>query len=66
MKPAKAQTDQLREVARQLDTDDREKVSDAMVKRKAKRSVNHASDCSVNSAPAYEPGPCDCGAIKAR
>ena len=23
----------------------------------------HWSDCSVNNAPAYEPGPCDCGGL---
>ena len=24
--------------------------------------VAHKSDCAVNNGPAYEPGPCDCGA----
>jgi hypothetical protein len=24
--------------------------------------IDHASDCAVHNAPAYEPGPCDCGA----
>jgi hypothetical protein len=26
--------------------------------------VAHASDCAVHNAPAYEPGPCDCGAAR--
>lgn len=24
--------------------------------------IQHASGCAVHNAPAYEPGPCDCGA----
>ena len=28
-------------------------------------SIVHWSDCSVYNAPAFEPGPCDCGAAKA-
>jgi len=24
-------------------------------------AVNHASDCVINNAPAFEPGECDCG-----
>ena len=32
-----------------------------------KRKVIHASDCAVHNGPAYEAGPCDCGAeTKAR
>ena len=23
--------------------------------------MRHASDCAIHSAPAYAPGPCDCG-----
>lgn len=30
------------------------------------KTVLHSSDCAVNSAPAYEPGPCDCGAVTER
>lgn len=26
------------------------------------RWLRHASDCAVHNAPAFEPGPCDCGA----
>jgi len=26
--------------------------------------VQHKSDCAVHNAPAYEPGPCDCGALQ--
>lgn len=29
-------------------------------------STVHASDCSVNNAPALPVGPCDCGAVQAR
>lgn len=25
----------------------------------------HKSDCAIHNAPAYEPGPCDCGAVRA-
>ncbi len=28
--------------------------------------IEHWSDCAVHNAPAYQPGPCDCGAFKAR
>jgi len=28
-------------------------------------SPMHWSDCAIYNAPAMEPGPCDCGAIKA-
>lgn len=35
----------------------REKLSDALA-----AGGNHKSDCAVYNAPAFEPGPCDCGA----
>lgn len=25
-------------------------------------TIPHASDCALHTAPAFEPGPCDCGA----
>jgi hypothetical protein len=28
----------------------------------AEKAPEHRSDCAVHNAPAYEPGPCDCGA----
>ncbi len=28
-------------------------------------NIVHFSDCAVYNGPAYEPGPCDCGAAKA-
>ena len=28
--------------------------------------VLHASGCALHNGPALEPGPCDCGALKAR
>lgn len=30
-----------------------------------KRKLQHASDCAVHNGPAYEAGPCDCGAENA-
>lgn len=33
----------------------REKLGDAL-----SANGQHSSDCAVHSAPAYEPGPCDC------
>ena len=27
-------------------------------------SVQHHSDCALHNAPAYDPGPCDCGTVK--
>jgi len=27
-------------------------------------SVRHYSDCALHNAPAYDPGPCDCGTVK--
>ena len=26
--------------------------------------IKHVSDCAVHNGPAYEPGPCDCGAAR--
>jgi hypothetical protein len=34
-------------------------------KDRQSKKIIHASDCAIHNAPAYEPGPCDCGAIKA-
>ena len=28
----------------------------------SEKAIIHASDCALHNAPAYEPGPCDCGA----
>jgi hypothetical protein len=30
------------------------------------RVIEHASDCAVHNGPAYEAGPCTCGAIITR
>lgn len=35
----------------------RERLGEALAADKP-----HRSDCAVHNAPAYEPGPCDCGA----
>lgn len=34
----------------------------AEIERIDRASARHASDCAVHNAPAYPPGPCDCGA----
>lgn len=42
-----------------------ELVREALISASADSAqVRHLSDCSVNNAPAYEPGLCDCGALK--
>jgi hypothetical protein len=64
-KDVKSQSDKFIEAALEHEADDSEEAFDATLKKIA-TSVRHASDCAVNSAPAYEPGPCDCGAIKGR
>jgi hypothetical protein len=64
--PSSSQVDQFRAVARSLECDDSEQRFNAalgMIARQ-KTSVHHASDCAVHNGPAYEEGPCDCGAIK--
>lgn len=37
----------------------------AKAKPKHEATVVHASDCALHNGPAYEAGPCDCGAVKA-
>lgn len=34
-------------------------------KKATHEEVQHLSSCAVCNAPAFEPGPCDCGAVKA-
>lgn len=34
----------------------------AEIERLDRAQARHASDCAVHNAPAYPPGPCDCGA----
>lgn len=58
----KSQEDKFREAAKEHGADNSESGLNALI---AKIAVKHASDCAVHMAPAYEPGPCDCGAIKA-
>lgn len=59
------QYQKFKQAARKLKTDESEENFDRVLK-KVVTAVRHASDCAVNSAPAYPPGPCDCGVIKAR
>jgi hypothetical protein len=69
-KPEKrSQIQKFRETARTLGSDESEDRFTATLKTVAKhkgeaRAVVHASDCAVHNAPAYEAGPCTCGAIK--
>lgn len=67
------QYDKFREAARELGCDESEERFDAALgkivafkpdeKREA-RAVAHASDCAVHNGPAFDAGPCDCGAVK--
>jgi hypothetical protein len=77
----KPQIERFKEVARELECDEDparfEEALRAIVRakpvqyepKKRRPSVapdpQHASDCAVHNAPAYPPGPCTCGAIKA-
>lgn len=36
-----------------------------MKMRIAEAATMHLSDCATHNAPAYEPGPCDCGGLGA-
>jgi len=65
------------EAARKVGASEDEDVFDATLKKIAKapppksvqmrKAIQHASDCAVHNGPAYEAGPCDCGAeIKAQ
>lgn len=68
--PSKSQIQKFRETARKIETDDSEERFDHFLGKVARhkseaRPVVHASDCAAHDAPAYEAGPCTCGAIKA-
>jgi len=72
-KPPASQIDGFRSAARELGCDESEERFDAALgkivafkpdeKREA-RAVAHASDCAVHNGPAFDAGPCDCGAVK--
>lgn len=51
-----------REVLR-AETDKEQKDREKLREQKP-ADIQHASDCALHNAPAYEPGECDCGAIK--
>lgn len=60
------QADKFRHAAREVEADESEEAFDRQLKQVVGgRAIVHASDCAVHNAPAYEPGPCDCGATKA-
>lgn len=62
-----SQSDCFIETARQLGADGDEaafKEKLATIARQRPKAA-HASDCAMHNAPAYEPGPCTCGAAKA-
>lgn len=59
--------DAARDVGASEDADDFDRALSKLAKAPPpksvqKRKVQHASDCAVNNGPAYEAGPCDCGA----
>jgi hypothetical protein len=69
-KDEKEQAAAFRKAARELGCDDDEERFQGVLKKLGRqkgeaRAVVHASDCAVHDAPAYEAGPCNCGAIKA-
>ena len=39
-----------------------ELLADAYIKRSGAPAAAHQTHCAVNQAPAFRPGPCDCGA----
>ena len=39
-----------------------ELLSDAYIAQSSAPPLAHRTDCAVNQAPAFRPGPCDCGA----
>ena len=57
----KSQSDKFREAARQLEIDCNEEQFNEKLRKLAKQSKTHASDCSKHNAPAYEANDCDCG-----
>lgn len=63
---AKSQMSAFEEAARALECDESEERFNAALGQIARHKplVQHASDCAVHNGPAYEAGPCDCGAIK--
>jgi hypothetical protein len=66
-----SQSQKFKALARELECNTDEATFKANLTKIARRSpkadqaVVHASDCALHNAPALEPGPCDCGAIKA-
>ncbi len=67
-KPAILQADRFKQAAKDVGADESEAAFERVLKRIASvaKSAVHASDCSEHDAPALEPGPCTCGATKAR
>mgnify|MGYP003652894203 CR=1 FL=1 len=61
------QMDRFKQAAKDVGADESEAAFEEKLKRiaSAPKSVVHASDCSEHDAPAFEPGPCTCGAAKA-
>lgn len=62
----RSQAEKFIEAARELGCDESEEAFAGIVQRVAgHRHVQHASDCAVCDAPAYEAGACTCGAATA-
>jgi hypothetical protein len=45
-------------------TTDSHRTERAISTRADEQGAKHFSDCAVHNAPAYEPGPCDCGGVR--
>jgi hypothetical protein len=41
-----------------------EQLADAYLARAGTPAQAHTSECAINQAPAYRPGPCNCGAVQ--
>ena len=58
-----SQSDRFIDAARELGCDESEEAFAEVVRQVAgHRHIEHASDCAVCDAPAYQAGACTCGA----
>lgn len=60
------QSEKFKEAARELGADESPDALDRIMGKldlKRKSEAQHASDCALHNAPAYEAGACDCGAL---
>lgn len=64
----KQQPDKFKALARELECDESEEAFDRALRvvGAPEARIEHVSDCATHNAPAYEAGPCDCGATAPR